>query len=585
MKSKTISLALALALTLGLASCDPLGVDTGLSTIEVTENITESETWESGKTYVIDGTIRVSGNITIEPGTTIEFMQDATLEFAYWDDDYSTVTAIGTEDEPIIFTSASTSPQAGDYNGLNFFAGANNCVFKHCVFEYGGKNEYNGSIYIEDTSVEFSNCQFNNISNNAIVLNYGGAFSTFENNTFTGIGKHAISIAANNAHTIGANNNFQVSAGYGIFFPEAWDFDAAGTYTWLAHNAPYIVDGNLRIGDDGNGVNLTINPGTVIKFTADAILEVAYWDDDFAKIIANGTADEPILFTSNSASPTAGDYHGISFYTGARNCEFSYVTFEYAGPSDDYYPAITIENTSVKFTNCTFKDFKHSAFKLDENAQFTQFTGNTFSSIGKHPIQILPNYVHTIGANNTFNAAANTGILISDDEEFNKQGTYTWLNHDAPYIVEGNLRIGATGSGVNLTIAAGTTLQFMTNAILEIPYWDDSYAVITAEGTADNPIVFTSNSPSPAKGDWWGIDFRRGCIGSSFDYCEILYAGSSDYWGAVNLVDEAGSNPVSFTNSRIAHSGSHGITVDAESSLDYSTITFEDIDGNNYVEL
>jgi hypothetical protein len=585
MKSKTINLALALALTLGLASCDPLGVDTGLSTIEITEDITESVTWESGKTYLIDGTIRVSGNITIEPGTIIEFTNDATLEFAYWENDYATVTAIGTEDEPIIFTSASSSPKAGDYNGLNFYSGANNCVFRHCVFEYGGKNEFNGYIYIEDTSVEFSCCQFRNISNNAINLNYEGAFSTFENNTFTNIGKHAISIAANNAHTIGANNNFQVSSGYGIYLPDAWDFDAAGTYTWLAHNAPYIVDGNLRIGADGNGVNLTITPGAVIKFTAGAIIEAAYWDDDFTKIIAKGTAEDPILFTSNSSSPTAGDYHGVDFFTGARNCEFDYVTFEYAGPNDDYYGAITIENTSVKFTNCTFKNFKHSAFKLEIGGQFTQFTGNTFTSIGKHPIQIRPNYVHTIGANNTFNAAANTGILISNDEEFDKQGTYTWLNHDAPYIVEGNLRIGATGSGVNLTIAAGTTFQFMNNAILEIPYWDDSYAVIRAQGTANNPIVFTSNSPSPAKGDWWGIDFRRGCIGSSFDYCEILYAGSSDYWGAVNLVDEAGSNPVSFTNSRIAHSGSHGITVDAESTLDYSSITFEDIDGNNYVVL
>jgi len=584
MKTKILCL-LALSLVILFTSCEkddptPIG-----KIVEITEDISESATWESGKTYIIDGNIRVSGNLTIEAGTVIEFMKDAALEFAYWENEYATVTAIGTEEKPIIFTSASTSPQAGDYSGLNFYSGANSCVFEHCVFEYGGKYDYNGTVYIDETKVKFTNCQFRNLKNSAIVLSVGGAFTAFENNTFTNIGKHAISIAAKNAHTIGSNNNFQVSTGYGIFFPEAWDFDAAGTYTWLAHNAPYIVQGTLRIGADGNGVNLTLNPGTIIKFTAGAALEVAYWDDNYAKLIAKGTEEEPILFTSNSASPSAGDYEGINFYKGARSCEFDHVTFEYAGPNDDYYGAITIENTSVKFTNCTFNHFKHSAFQLKENGQFTQFTGNTFTSIGKHPIQIRPNYVHTIGANNTFNAAANTGILINDDEEFNKQGTYTWINHDAPYIVKGNLRIGATGTGIKLTIAAGTTLQFMVNAALEIPYWDDSYAVITAEGTADNPIVFTSNSPSPAKGDWWGIDFRRGCIGSSFDYCEILYAGSSDYWGAVNLVDEAGSNPVSFTNSRIAHSGSHGITVDAESSLDYSTITFEDIDGNNYVVL
>ena len=573
----------SMSLAVLLYSCekdDPTLVGT---TIEINDNISEVETWKEGNTYVINGTIRVSSNLIIEPGTIIKFMEGAKLDFAYWDNEYVTITAKGTEKKPILFTSASAAPKAGDYNGISLYTGAKNCVFEYCIFEYGGKQESLGTVYIENTSVEFTSCIFRNLKNDAIILSNDGAFTKFEQNSFNNIEKNAISIEANYAHTIGANNNFTAGSGYGILVTQ--NLDNSGVYTWLAHNTPYIIQSNIRIGAQGNGVKLTLNPGVTIKLTRDSKFELAYWDNDFAQLIAIGTTENPILFTSNSTSPVAGDYIGLFFYSGARNCEFNYVTVEYAGGGSDIDGAINIEETGVKFTNCVFKEMKNSTIKLKENGEFTEFSNNTFINTPKNPIEIRANYVHTIGGNNTFNAAANTGILISNDEEFNKQGTYTWLNHDAPYIVEGNLRIGATGSGVKLTIAAGTTLTFMTGAKLEIPYWEDSYAVITAQGTAENPIVFTSNSPSPAKGDWWGIDFRKGCIGSSFDYCEILYAGSSDYWGAVNLVDEAGSNPVSLSNTRIAHSGSHGITVDAESSLNYSSVTFEDIDGNNYVKL
>lgn len=577
MKTKMLNLLFLLALFAGLSSCEPEEVNLG-TTIEVSDNITEDITWESGNTYVIKGTIRISSNLIIEPGTVVRFKDEATLEFAYWDDEYVTVTAKGTEKDPIIFTSNSSTPAAGNYNGLRFYNGANNCVFEHCAFEFGGNNEYYGAIYIEETSVAFTNCQFKHIKNSAFVLKEEGSFAQFSDNTFTNIGKHSIYLEANNVHTIGANNTFDTASNYGINISSN-NFDVAGNYTWLAHNAPYFIEGNIRIGAEGSGVNLTINPGATIKFANETGIEFAYSTDEYASIIAKGTADEPILFTSNSTAPAAGDYKGLYFYGGANNCEFEYCTFEFAG-YNEYHGSISIDNSSVKFLNCNFKDLKYSSIVLREEGAFTQFEGNTFSNIEKNPIDICANHVHTIGANNTFNAAANTGILVSSYKDLDVQGEYTWLNHDAPYLIEGVLRIGAEGTGVNLTIEPGTTVNFLDDAEFQIAYSDNQYATLIAEGTATDKIIFTSNSPALAKGDWDGLYFYKGVTGSSLKHCEILYAGSSEHYGAMAL-SHSGTNTVTIENSRIAYSKSHGITVD-EASVNYSTVTFDNNNGVDY---
>ncbi|MDD2563098.1 MAG: right-handed parallel beta-helix repeat-containing protein [Salinivirgaceae bacterium] len=577
MKQK-FSLLLMFGLLLGFSSCDliddsdPVGV-----IVEVTSNITAPELWSEGNTYVIDGTVRVSADITIEPGAIIKFNEEAQLEIAYWDNENATIKAIGTAEKPITFTSNAANPAAGDYNGIGFYNGANNCEFVNCIFEYGGNSEYYTTIFISDTDVKFESCTFRNISNSAIRLMEDGSFTQFTNNTFNNVQKNPIEIQSNFAHSIGAGNTFNANSRYGI--QVTTPMNVAGNYTWLAHDAPYIIPSNIRVGSDGSGVNLTIEAGATLQFGDEAELEFAYWDTDYAKIIAKGTEQNPIRFTSNSAAPEAGDYSGLYFYKGSSNSEFEYCTFEYAGNISSY-GAIFIEESSVKFANCQFMHMQGNAIVLEEAGRFTTFTNNTFSQIEKNPITIRSNYAHTIGAGNTFNSGA-YGIIVT--QAFDISGTYTWLKHDAPYIFENLVRVGSAGGGVNLTISAGATLKFMDNAGLDISYWDEHYAKLIANGTDSEPIVFTSGSPSPDKGDWNGIYFYKGVSGSILNHCEVLYAGSSDYYGAI-MLDESGSNMVTITNSRIAYSASYGITVDSGSSVDISTDTFDNNNGADYHE-
>src|SRR4051812_36305757 len=87
--------------------------------------------------------------------------------------------------------------------------------------------------------------------------------------------------------------------------------------TWTANNV-YLLQGQIYV---KNGATLTIQPGTTIlgdKATPGSGLFVTQG----SRLIANGTASSPIVFTSNQAagSRAAGDWGGIILLgRGANN--------------------------------------------------------------------------------------------------------------------------------------------------------------------------------------------------------------------------------------------------------------------------
>jgi hypothetical protein len=546
----------------------------------LTEKITENVTWESGKTYIIDGTIRVGSSqavvITIEPGAIVKFTEGAGLDIAYWDNEYATIIAKGTAEKPITFTSSSPVPAKGDWNSISFYNGAINCEFENCIFEYGGGYDYVGNIYIEESKVSFSDCSFTNSSSSSIVLRNNGEFSNFTNNNFSAITNYPIQIYATGVHTIGTGNTYEI--GESIYIDDDQDLNIAGEYQWKNPGIPFIFDGSMRVGSEGTqGVTLILDPGITLKMTNNGYIDFAYWDNTYASIIAIGTEELPITFTSNNPSPEAGDWQSLNFYKGAINCEFDFCTFEYGG-SDDYIGNIYIDESMVSFTNCTFKNSSSYGIKLTNEGDFFNFFKNTFSNHALYPISIVPNTVYSIGPENSFEQGSS--IYIDANEDFDLSGEYSWLNQGVPYTIDGNMRIGSV-NGTKLNINAGTVIQFTNNSGIQIAYWDANSGQIVTKGTQEEPVLFTSASPAPAKGDWRGLSFYNGVSGSNLNYCKIDYAGGDTYLGALSLT-ESGNNTILFTNAEISNSNSYGITVDNYSSLDYSSITFTNNENVDY---
>jgi len=80
-------------------------------------------------------------------------------------------------------------------------------------------------------------------------------------------------------------------------------FISANT-TWNLAGSPYIVVGNALL---SHGYTLTIVPGVVVKFNTDKALQID------GELIAIGTLQNRITFTSNQVSPFAGDWAKIHF--------------------------------------------------------------------------------------------------------------------------------------------------------------------------------------------------------------------------------------------------------------------------------
>jgi parallel beta-helix repeat protein len=152
------------------------------------------------------------------------------------------------------------------------------------------------------------------------------------------------------------------------------------------------------------------------------------------------------------------------------------------------------------------------------------------------------------------------------------QPSVTWLKQPVPYIIEDRHLEIYSDAGSMLTIQPGTTIKTSGNII-----WVGAYGKggLIANGTASEPIIFSSSRATPQKGDWNGIRFTSQTLsGSMLNHCVVEYAGYySDAGVTVSYTDLP-----SITNSTIRYSASYGIELEM-SNPTMSNNTFVGNDG------
>lgn len=101
---------------------------------------------------------------------------------------------------------------------------------------------------------------------------------------------------------------------------------------WTMANSPYIVKGNILV---QNGATLTIEPGVQVLFDGAYRLQIE------GQLIAIGTANNRIVFTSNYNPKQAGDWLGITFTDTSVDATFD--------GSGNY-----VSGSSIQFSNITY---------------------------------------------------------------------------------------------------------------------------------------------------------------------------------------------------------------------------------------
>lgn len=511
-----------------------------------TKAINEPTIW-SGK-VTVKGTVYVNAELTIKPGTVVTFREDAQL----YVQNEGFIHAVGLADTVIVLKA---HEQGADWQRIYIYSSAG----KSSKFAYCHISGAETGIYVYQNKVSIDNCVIKDCSVNGVYLHGESEFGSFTANTISDCEEYPLVIPFLQATAVTSDNEI---SGMGIALSGYSVGKKNGKVTIHEQTIPYVITQSYVDIDDN--AEVTIEPGVTIAMGEDSHISVGYYSS--AKLTAVGTEEKPITFTSNAKDKAAGDWDGIRFYEYAsKSSALKYCNIEYAG--GDYAP-VYIYKTAISIENCTISNNSNYGVNANSESNFTSFTGNVIKDNELCPVRCSAAAAGAIAADNELDAL---GVEIYSYELTEK---VTWVNLKVPFTIKTSyLDIDDGGS---LTIEPGVTVQFAENTHISVGYYSEGKLV--AEGTAEEPIIFTSAMNDKYPGDWDNIRFYEyssaGCI---LDHCKILYGG--DGGNSLYLYNCAGK--VTVQNCEIAYSDGYGIYVNNASPTMSNNTYHDNKDGNN----
>lgn len=333
--------------------------------------------------------------------------------------------------------------------------------------------------------------------------------------------------------------------------------------TWYPSGNPHIIDSDVYPGEN---VTLTIKPGCVVRFAASTELYCGYTKP--SAIIAEGTPDSVILFTSNVAAPAPGDWDAVGAYGYSMpTTSFKHCIFEYGGAKENY-GMFTVDDFGAKVANCTFRHSASYGIRVLDDGYFQQFDNNTVTSCANYPLDIGAEHVRTIGSGNAFTGNSKSAIRVRGGSI---RTSGTWPNPGVPYVVTSDVAIGDNSASPVLTIAPGTTIQLVPGVEFYCGY--TASGGLIADGTQAR-IRFTSSVPAPSRGDWQSIGFYSYTIDavSKLVNCTVEFGGGDGY-GNIRIEDALPA----VAGDSIGHSAAYGIYLDGSEYPDRAALL-----ANNY---
>ncbi len=353
--------------------------------------------------------------------------------------------------------------------------------------------------------------------------------------------------------------------------------------TWTTGNV-YVVQNCALIVQAG--ATLTIRPGVVVKFLNGSDVVAAGLRVD-GRLIAKGTAEQPVVFTSladdsaggdtngdGNSNGTKGNWYGMVLTNGSETI-LDHVSVRYASMSGLHNFALGWNQAQIEvrqgarftLTNSEVRDGGLLAVYLNGRGltptiRNVHFSGHNYDyTVHQSTPDMQPTYADLTFSNNTRN-------IVSIG------GTYTTLTQDVT-LGGTNFEIAPCGytacpltipSGRTLTIMPGTTLTF-NGAPARIIVAEGGWLI--AEGTATQPITITSATETSFE----GIKAEGGST-LRLRHCDISKA--REYATALTIA----TDDAQVANCNIHHNLDKGIDIRAcngSSSCAGRTITFTDV--------
>lgn len=316
------------------------------------------------------------------------------------------------------------------------------------------------------------------------------------------------------------------------------------------------VSGAVSVVD---GATLTIEPGTRLTFEQDGQL----WIEEASALVADGTCEEPIVFTGEQE--TRGFWDGIGFSNADRvESSLSYCVVEYAGGNDySWAPqpcnVVVFNGSRVAIDHCTLRQSAGFGVAFSGDSEVDSFEENvaTANALG-------PAWTNADSAGALATSGSYTGNDV--DQAVIAGGNVTedarWDGIDAEYVVRDEETIGVEAS---LRIQHGTTIAFGQGSSLNVREGDAGVGDLIARGfdpdtEADDPITFTGDQQT--RGYWQGLLFNNSDQQpNELRQCVIEYAGSSTFAfeNRIGNVVAKNASRVDIGNSTIREGAGYGL--------------------------
>ncbi|HTV25491.1 MAG TPA: hypothetical protein VMG12_42640 [Polyangiaceae bacterium] len=325
-----------------------------------------------GCVRIDDTEVNGSATLSVLPGTRIEFLPGGFLSVARYGG-AATLAAVGTEAEPIVFTSSNPNPRAGDWQCI--YLGGDGSELDHVTVEYGGAAcgatgaGSEGMLQIYGSPRGVTHSTLRDSSTVGVVLD--GTPTLFENDSFERNAEAPMRVFANSLTSIGANNRYDDGD---VILVEPGLATRSGT--WINPGVPYRVTAGFGIQGE-----ITVAAGVRIEMT-DGSLDVGSFD-------ILGTAEAPVVFTSAQDNPQPGDWGCLFSRSAAMRIE--HAVFEYAGSGQGCtgggarVALMAAQGTTI--TDSVFRNIDGAAFQSDCGDGFEGWCANTFENVSDGPIQ------------------------------------------------------------------------------------------------------------------------------------------------------------------------------------------------------